>query len=377
MYYLQKIAIIIPSLDPDVRLVQLVENLRNSGFAKILIVNDGSAEKYATYYEECTNAYGCTVLEHAINLGKGRALKTAFNYILTNWKDCIGAVTVDSDGQHSIEDTIACAKALCDNKDSFVLGVRNFSEDQVPFRSRFGNVMTRNILGLLCGIRITDTQTGLRGMSRELMSTFLTVKGERFEYEMNTIIEAKEKGFPIKEVPIQTIYIEENKSSHFNPLLDSVRIYRLFFKFIMAAMSSFLIDILLFLILAINLKSIIPVSYILVSTAIARIVSSIYNFAINRKTVFQSTQRSSTTLLKYYALAFVQMSISAIMVNYLYGMIGISETLVKLLVDTALFLISFQLQREWVFASRKKVKEEFSNNKKYKLYGKTMRKSIK
>ncbi|MGL4372836.1 MAG: GtrA family protein, partial [Turicibacter sp.] len=177
---------------------------------------------------------------------------------------------------------------------------------------------------------------------------------ERFEYEMNMLIECKQHEIMIQEVPIETIYLEDNKSSHFNPLLDSLKIYSVFLKFIFSSLSSFIIDISLYTMFIYMLKDIIPMHYILTATIVARIISSVFNFYINRTTVFKSKENQSNTLFKYYFLCFIQMMISGYGVAILYQNSGLNEITLKLIVDAILFLLSFQIQREWVFAPQKK-----------------------
>ena len=177
-----RICIIIPSLHPDDKLLALLKNLREGGFSRIILVDDGSGEKYRSYFRAGEEEYGCVVLRHHVNCGKGRALKTAFNHYLNTMPDCVGVVTVDSDGQHRLDDIRKCADDMLEHPEALILGSRDFSQENVPTRSRFGNVMTRNVFRLLCGVKITDTQTGLRAMANPLIERFLTTKGERFEY---------------------------------------------------------------------------------------------------------------------------------------------------------------------------------------------------
>lgn len=349
MNYQNQVAIIIPSLNPDHKMIQLVRELSEIGFQKIVIVNDGSGEEYEEFYKTVVALHGCIILNHAVNMGKGRALKDAFNYVLTHWQDCIGVVTVDADGQHSVQDVLACAQELLKYPEYMILGCRNFSKENIPKRSKFGNILTRKVLSFLCGIHVSDTQTGLRGLSRSLMEGFLTITGERYEFEMNALIATREKNIEILEVPIQTIYIENNKTSHFNPLTDSIRIYALFLKYLFTGLSSFTIDVLLFTILVLLLKNVSPVSYIVISTAVARILSSIYNFFMNKNNVFESNGDVRTTFVKYYILCIVQMAISAGGVVVLYPILRIHETFIKVVVDTLLFFISYQIQMKWVF----------------------------
>ncbi|MGN1084011.1 MAG: glycosyltransferase family 2 protein, partial [Lachnospiraceae bacterium] len=195
-----RIAVLIPSLSPDEKLTAAVREIRQAGFERIVIVNDGSTAEYDTYFCDA-EALGATVIRHAVNLGKGRALKTGFNYILNEWKDCEGVITADSDGQHKAGDLLKCREALLKNKDALILGCRNFKKENIPFRSRFGNVITAKVMKLLVGVSISDTQTGLRAFSAEQMKKYLTVNGERFEYEMNMLLYSKAENIAMKEVP--------------------------------------------------------------------------------------------------------------------------------------------------------------------------------
>lgn len=346
-----KVGIIIPSLSPDERLVTLVEELKEEGFTHILVVNDGSTEEYNVFFEK-TEKLGAEVVRHVVNQGKGRALKTAFHYVLQNWTDCVGVATIDSDGQHAVKDIIRCAKRLIEQPDSLVMGCRNFKQDNVPFKSSFGNILTSKVMHLLVGIKVSDTQTGLRAMSLDTARKFLSVSGERFEYETNMLLACKEQEIAIEEVSIDTIYYEGNKSTHFRPLQDSLLVYGMFLRFIVASLSSAVIDLGLFALFTLLFKKACPMYYIVISTVLARVISSLYNFFVNRQGVFKSEAGLGKTLIRYYVLAVCQMALSALGVSWLFAMIGGNETLVKIVVDTILFMISFQIQREWVFKKK-------------------------
>lgn len=350
---MNEVAVLIPSFCPDGRLPEMVRKIQAAGFDKILVVNDGSTKEYDSFFYD-TQALGVTVIRHAVNLGKGRALKTGFNYILNEWKSCKGVITVDSDGQHKVEDMLKCVTVLGKNEDALVLGCRDFTKKDIPFRSRFGNRMTSCIMKLLAGVSLSDTQTGLRAFSVEQMKAYLTVNGERFEYETNMLLYSKEENIPFVEVPIETIYLENNKSSHFRPLQDSVKIYALFLRYLFVSLSSFIVDILLFSCGVFVFKELFPTSYIVVCTVGARVLSSIYNFMINRNRVFRSKEAVVTTAVKYYFLAVLQMLLSATAVWAVHRILPIYEAVIKIGVDSILFLISFQVQREWVFCRRRK-----------------------
>lgn len=314
-----------------------------------IIVDDGSGAQYMHIFESARTKFGCRVLTHAVNLGKGRALKTAFNDVLNEFPECIGVVTVDADGQHAVEDIMSCARELEGYPSHLILGCRRFEDESVPLKNGLGNKLTRWVLNALCGISISDTQTGLRGIPRQFLKRLLTVPGERFEFEMNVILECLDCDTKIKEIPIQTIYAVENRTSHFRPILDSARIYKVFIKYSYSALLSFAIDISLFSIFTVLLRSVYPLHYIAASTALARIVSSVLNHLFNRNMVFKS-KTSKTSIIKYYLLATVQMAASAWAVTHMFSLFPVmGETVTKMFVDTALFFISFYLQRVWVF----------------------------
>jgi glycosyltransferase involved in cell wall biosynthesis len=227
------IVILIPSFNPDEKLNGTVEGLVEAGFQDIVVVNDGSGEGFLAPFEKIALIPGCRVLDHEVNKGKGRALKTGFAHILDRRPDVAGVVTVDGDGQHRSGDVAKCAEALQVHNDSLVLGVRDFGGKHVPLRSRIGNRVTSFIFRIVCGVRISDTQTGLRGISGQHLKNFCQVDGERFEYETNMLLAAGKTSIPICEVVIATVYLEGNASSHFRVLQDSVMIYRQIFRYIL------------------------------------------------------------------------------------------------------------------------------------------------
>lgn len=345
----KNIFVVIPAYQPNEKLLlPLVEELVKD-FPHIILVDDGGGNQYKSTFDKCKEL-GATVLVHYKNYGKGRGLKTALNYILSTYDEIDAIVTADSDGQHSKEDIEKVAEAVMAHPEAYVLGCRDFDDDSVPGKSKFGNKTTRNVFRIFVGLNITDTQTGLRGMSKQVASDLLAVAGERYEYETNALIACKEYDIPLFEVPIQTIYIDNNSESHFNPLRDSMMIYKLFLKYIFASVSSFLIDLALFTFFyKVIFKGNADAAFI--STIIARILSSLYNFFINSKLVFKKMNQSS--LLKYFILVVVQMFISAFVVNILSKLNPNMTIWIKVIVDTVIFIANFVIQREFVFKNKK------------------------
>ena len=198
----EDIMIVIPSLNPDEKLKATISGIKAAGFNNILVVNDGSSKDNLPYFPSEDEVI---LLTHRQNRGKGVALKTAFRYINNNLPNISGVITADGDGQHTPEDIINCAKSLDTNANEVILGCRDFFDPQVPPRSRFGNRTTSLVFKLLCGMNISDTQTGLRAFPRKLFDLLCSIEGERFEYETNMLLKFKQHGIALKEVKIQTV----------------------------------------------------------------------------------------------------------------------------------------------------------------------------
>lgn len=347
--------ILIPSLSPDEKLVPYVEELIGQGFAHIIVVNDGSTKEYDPVFLRL-ESMGCIVLKHAVNYGKGRALKNGFNEFLNRFgqeKEICGIITADSDGQHLVKDVVRMDQKLAEagrNEERLFLGVRDFDQANVPPKSKFGNKITCFFFRLLYGLRISDTQTGLRGITTGGVKNFLALKGERFEYETSMLIAAVRSRIPVEELTIETVYLENNSGTHFRPLQDSVIIYSIllgeFIKYILSSLSASVIDILLFSILAAWIPG---TKGIWIATVLARIVSSLYNYSMNRKVVFASGGDMKRSLWRYYALCAVQGACSAGLVSGFVGLLHVPKTACKVVVDTVLFFVSYQIQRRFVF----------------------------
>ncbi len=224
-------AIIIPALNPDQKLISLVKRLREMDTSLIVIVNDGSRTNCSPIFDKLESEYHCAICQHPENRGKGAALKTGIRYAASIYPQCAGYVTADADGQHTPEDIVRVAEVLEKNPRYLVLGTRNFSERNVPFKSRWGNRITSWVFRQSTGVRCPDTQTGLRGIPSEFTAACLAVPGDRFEYEMNMLLEAAGEGVRFLKVPIATVYLENNRSSHFHAVKDSFRIYANILKF--------------------------------------------------------------------------------------------------------------------------------------------------
>ena len=355
--------ILIPSLEPDDRLPAYVRKLRERGFTRAVIVNDGSSEKYQPIFDELAAMEGVTVLKHEVNRGKGCGLKTGYTYIRDHMPDASGVITADADGQHTVEDCWKLAEALTEEKRVMYLGSRDFDLPNVPPKSRFGNKTTSAVFKLLYGQWLPDTQTGLRAFRREELQFMIDVPGERFEYEMQVLIACARAGIEMVPITIETVYENENEGTHFHPIRDSYRIYKVilgnFVKFMGASILSFLIDNGVFTILD---QLIFPGTFaarVALSTIFARCVSAPCNFLMNRNLVFKSTADPKKTGIRYAILcvAILLMSTLALTVLSWLGMPKWLDTIAKIIIDSALYLVSYRLQNKWVFAPEKADKE--------------------
>lgn len=376
-------AVILPVLNPDEKFAAFVQKLVAEGFQNIIVVNDGSAPEYVHFFEEAAVNPQVTLLTHEVNKGKGAGLKTAFRHLFENRPDIDVAITCDGDGQHTTDSMKVCLDAYEQHPGYVIIGGRDFNNADIPPRSRFGNKVSSVVYRFTCGIKLRDTQTGLRVIPASCFEQFSQLKGDRYEYETQMLIELVNRKIPYLEVPIETIYIDDNESSHFNPLKDSWKIYKVvlsyFFKFILSSISSWVVDIGVYWItIAIcgsvwNLKDSIGestslasallnhtwnqnIAAVLIATLTSRVISSIVNFIINRKVVFKDSANVRKTATKYFILAFCQMIASFLLVDLLANGVlhvtGFLNVLIKCIVDMCLFVFSYGIQRKWVFKDK-------------------------
>ena len=361
---LSKISVVLPSLDPDEKLIAVIDGLLEYGFSHIILVNDGSKPENLHYFSDLAAQHPeIHLLHHEVNKGKGAALKNAFRYFLENCPEGLGVVTVDGDNQHHPADTRACCEHMLQTGHT-TLGCRDFTLDHVPPRSRFGNHTTSAIFKLFVGMTISDTQTGLRAIPRDVVEQLMDVSGDRFEYETNMLLAFKDKGIPFDEVKIRTVYIEENKSSHFRVIHDSWRIYKLilahFFRYTISSLISAVVDTASFSLLSFLLSPILQgLSLTAAAGVTARVISSLLNFFLNKEVVFRTQVKNKKALIRYYTLALPQMAAQVLLTQGVYTLFSISDganglrTVIYAVVMTALYFLSYMIQQRWVFAPQK------------------------
>lgn len=380
------VTVVLPSYKPDDNLLRCVEGLKDAGFTDIIVVDDGGGADYNKYFDRVRDTSGCTVLVHEKNRGKGAALKTAFSWYLEN-RDGVGVITVDGDGQHRPADIVACAEGLC-REDCVILGCRDFSSSDIPKRSSFGNKVSSFIFKAFVGMKLSDTQTGLRAIPKSCLCDFLRVKGERYEYETNMLLYMKRNEIAYKEISIETIYVDDNATSHFRPIKDSVRIYSLIFKhlftstfilFLGNSMICYLFDMLMFVLLdwllsPIDAFAAVAGGVLLAVTTygIPRILSSLLNYCFNRLIFKRQGGSVLKTMLKYYLLVAFNLAVGSITV-YLISMLLLNfdmvvefcqkipgdspstvlKSMVKIVVDALLYICSYNVQKHLIFKKEK------------------------
>jgi glycosyltransferase involved in cell wall biosynthesis len=336
--------VVIPAYMPGPPLRAVVNGLLQKGTLPIVVVNDGSAPECADLFSELEAYDRVHVVHHAVNLGKGAALKTAMNYALTHFPGS-GVVTADADGQHDPADILRVAERLGENPDALILGVRGFGSS-VPLRSRLGNTFTRGLVRLLVGRRISDTQTGLRGIPRNFVPDLLRMTSVGYEFELDMLIACKHQGRQIIEEPIRTIYLDGNQSSHFHPLLDSMRIYVVLFRFTILALLTAAIDNGIF-ILAYHSSG-----YIGRSQIAARLAAMVFNYFGARRAVFHARQSHASMLPKYIALVAFNGFLSYALIQLFVQRLGLYVVAGKMLAESLVFIGNFTIQRDFVFTKR-------------------------
>lgn len=360
------VAAVVPSLNPTRQLTSTVEGLLAAGFARVILVNDGSRPETEEYFQELDRLPQVTLLTHPVNRGKGAAMKTAFTWLLEHWPDCPGVVTVDGDGQHHPEDALACAQKML-AEERVILGCRDFSRPEVPPRSRTGNRITRGVFRVFCGMSLSDTQTGLRAVPRRYLEELTAVAGDRYEYETNMLLALKQRRILWGEMKIRTIYLEENRGSHFHPVRDSWKIYRLilahFFRYTLSSVVSAVADTGLFgLLSALLAGALAGAALTAAATAGARALSSLLNFSLNRWVVFRSRGPLGRSLARYYALALPMLLAQFLLTEGVLRAAHISDrqtllrTVIYAVVMAGLFVGSYVIQHRWVFEERKEPK---------------------
>lgn len=364
-----RLAVVLPSLDPDYKFDAVVQSLLSAGFERIVIVDDGTAAENKHHFVDITDPR-CSLITHPVNMGKGRALKDAFRFVLDNYPRLAGVVTIDGDGQHLTKDIIACCERMLEQGDKVVLGCRNFDLPGIPPRSVTGNKTTSALFKYFFRMKLSDTQTGLRAIPMQYLEFFCDIGGERFEYETNVLLMMKRKGIEFYEQRVETVYDPEDYSSHYNTLKDTLRIAGIMFKyvfsgsavrFMLSSFSSWAVDNAVYLslfALFLYINGLPDALWSAIAFAIARIVSSFINFNMNKYYVFSKGEAYWLACGKYYALAVPMALVSLVLLSAVIRWLSVSRPIlatgIKILIEAVLFIINYYVQKIWVYKKRNK-----------------------
>ena len=372
---------LIPAYKPNENLISFIQSLETRGL-EVVVMNDGSGEDYLPLFHKIQEQSLATVIHLEKNQGKGAALKAGLSYLNTV-NDDFQVITLDADGQHSLQDALFLLQKSLENEGSLLLGSRAQSKDS-PLRSRIGNYLTKKVFSLTTGVKVEDTQTGMRAFSKQLIPKLLKIQGNRYEYEMNMLLDFAKQGIPIKEYPIETIYINDNEGSHFDTVKDSIRIYSQILKFISSSLLSFCIDFLLYTV-SFSLSG-----SILFSNAFARLISLHCNFFMNQNYVFQNAsertekenpawkERAEETgnetvnaektdqteaikrenlkeYLSYLGLALSLFAMNTLLLSAVVEVLGMNAYLAKIITEILLFILSYFVQKHLIFSKQENV----------------------
>ena len=380
---------LIPAYKPNIQLLEFVKGIEEHGM-DCLIVNDGSGEEYLSLFHKIERETEARVLSFPENRGKGAALKAGLEYLQKENAGLQGnftIITLDADGQHLLKDALNLLSVAEEKKDTLILGSRTQSKDS-PLRSRIGNGITKEVFNLCTGVEVKDTQTGMRAFSGKMIPEMLDIPGERYEYEMNVLLFLAKEGVPMEEVPIETVYINDNAESHFDTVKDSYRIYKQILKFSASSLVSFLADFLLYSFFFLITGG------LFVSNFLARVISLHLNFFINKNVVFSAEgqeaqvslgatgikrEESGKTVktqenkqlwnlsawktikkeeyLSYLGLAAFIFLINSFILSGIVGSLGMNPYLAKILTEGLLFCLSYFVQKKWIFEKKNSKKE--------------------
>lgn len=335
---------LVPAYKPDPVLLDVINQLKKANM-EIILVDDGSGPQYSTLFDETSSH--ANVLTSPVNKGKGAALKTGMRYIQEKYGQGCIVVTVDADGQHQAEDALRLCHIARRHPDTLVLGSRKLKEN-VPLKSQIGNTVTRFVYHLSTGLKIHDTQTGLRAFCGQLLPELLLISGERYEYEMNVLLEFARRHIPIQETEIDTIYRNNNSASHFHVLRDSCRIYKEILKFSFSSFIGFLVDYTLYSLLLFLSAN------ILFANIGARIVSATVNYSINSGFVFQNRSNMVKSAAQYFLLAAAILLGNTLFLELLVHSFEINQMVAKLLTEILFFFVSWSVQHFIIFKKQRR-----------------------
>lgn len=334
----------VPAYEPAETLPEVIRGFGKL-FSHIIVVNDGSSQRCSKTFEEIRRLKNTTLLEQAVNLGKGSALKVAFNHFLLHDPLSCGVVTMDADGQHRPEDVKLITKAFADSPSVMHLGVRDFSKDP-PWKSYLGNVITRRVFEFFTRFRLSDTQSGLRSIPRDLIHSLMTIRSYGYDFELEMLFQARKSGVLIAEIPIQTIYFDDNRRSSFNPVIDSTRIYSVFVRYTINALIIAVLDLFIFVVL---FKT---TGHIFLGFVIGRLTLGGLYYYFVKKSVFRSRVRNIREPMIYSVLTIISMLLAYGLTTIIVIFWGTNVMIAKLISESLLVTYNFSVQQNLIFSKK-------------------------
>lgn len=336
--------VLIPTFNPNNILYELVDQLIKLGIMQIILVDDGSDASHQSVLNDLEKRDKISILHHNKNMGKGAALKNGLRYAFEHFPNFVGVVTADGDGQHIPKDIIAIGETLSKEKDKLIIGTRCFDK-KVPFRSRLGNLFTRNIFKAVVGLKVNDTQSGLRGIPKDFIPQLLKIKSVGYEFELDMLLISKYTGRKILEKKIETIYVENNKDSHFNPIIDSLKIYFELFRSSLISLATAIIDNIVFFIAFYFFGM-----SILSSQIAARIIAVLFNYPMAKRYVFIANGNDLIMFIKFISLVIVSGAVSYSIIHLLVVHFIINVMAAKIGAEAIIYFVNYCIQRDYIFS---------------------------
>lgn len=328
--------------------IKLCNELYQLGADNIVVVNDGC--KLSDGFTTELTSMGCHIVNLQINNGKGASIRSGIRFAHDNLYNIKGYITVDADGQHKAEDVMKIGRAMDLRPNCLVLGKRDLKKSKAPVKTKFGNKISALYFKVITGVGCKDTQTGLRGIPASLYELAIDTKGERFDYEMNFLTRCADRKVPFYNLNIIADYSNIEKSNY-RIIKDTYLIYRTPLKFATASVGCTAIDLILFTLFTYLLPSSF-VWNVALATVLARFVSGIINFLINRKMIFKNDANARRQLIRYIVLFVCIMCASTVIVSLL-SFLPVQVTVIKAVVDLMLWTVNYTVQRKWVFKESK------------------------
>ena len=219
---MDKVCILIPAYNAQETLGSVLKKIEPLKMDTI-VVNDGSSDETKRVASE----NGAQLLEHPLNLGKGAALRTGFQYILQKGYQVV--ITLDADGQHDPSEIPSLLKIFQSVNPDILIASRAAEFGKMTFLRRFWNRLGVKAVARLCHSDITDSQSGFRLIRANVLKEVI-LSTSRFETELELLIKACKKGFSVLSVPINTQKVDGTGSSHFRPVIDTWLVCKIFLR---------------------------------------------------------------------------------------------------------------------------------------------------